>query len=260
MSSNKKTDFAAINHHMTDYKSLSRFEGAAKKMNNSNVTLKKIAVCGTQGQGKSTFIKDFISKFPMYSTPEETYRDFVKKENLSLNKGATKEVQEKILNFMIDQTMYNYGNKKMIFDRCPIDNLMYSMWSAEKGKTDIGDEFVEKSISLVRESLKFLDLIIFIPMTKHHTIPLIDDGVRDVDPIYVKEIDTLFKCYFSTYKKRVGNFFDFDDCPAIVEVYGDRNTRLKMAQFYINENGDAYGEENQILGAESLEDVISNLK
>lgn len=246
--------------HMTDFKNLSKFSHAATSVDKQNLKLKKIAVCGTQGQGKSTFIQDFIQKFPMYSTPEKTYRDFVKEKNLLLNKSATKEVQEQILNFMMDQLMYNYGNQKMIFDRCPIDNLMYSMWSAEKGESDIDDAFIEKCIPLVRESIKFLDLIIFIPMTQHHTVPLVDDGVRDIDPNYVKEIDTLFKCYFSTYKKRIGQFFDFDDCPAIVEVYGERNVRLKMAQLYINEEGNAYGEENAIMGAESLQDVLENLK
>jgi nicotinamide riboside kinase len=200
----------------------------AKKIDEANLNLKKIAVCGTQGQGKSTFIKDFVQKFPMYSTPEKTYREFVKENNLKLNREASKDVQEQILNFMVDQTMYNYGNnQKMIFDRCPIDNLMYSMWSAEKGNGDIDDSFIEKCIPIVRESLKFLDLIIFIPMTDSHKIELVADGVRDIDETYVKEIDALFKCYFQTYRKRIGNFFDFDNCPAIVEVFGDRDVRIR---------------------------------
>ena len=38
----------------------------------------RIAISGTANTGKSTFVKDFIKKWPSYSTPKTTYRDIMK--------------------------------------------------------------------------------------------------------------------------------------------------------------------------------------
>lgn len=51
---------------------------------------RKIAVIGPQNTGKSTFVKDFVNAFPEFKTPLETYRDVVKKNNIS-NKSAHRD-------------------------------------------------------------------------------------------------------------------------------------------------------------------------
>ena len=63
----------------------------------------KIAVVGTQCIGKSTYIKDFLKKWSMYSTPEKTYRDIVKEKNIPLNKLGDEHSQKIILDFLIEQ-------------------------------------------------------------------------------------------------------------------------------------------------------------
>ena len=81
---------------------------------------------GTQCIGKTTLIDDMILQWPQLSRPEKTYRDLIKEKKLPVNKNGTKESQEAILNFLVDEAMGNYGKKKMIFDRTPLDNLRIS--------------------------------------------------------------------------------------------------------------------------------------
>ena len=65
----------------------------------------RIAVSGTSCQGKTTLIKDFIKEWPMYSTPEKTYRDFINENNLPYSDNTNKEAQWSILNHIIDTIM-----------------------------------------------------------------------------------------------------------------------------------------------------------
>ena len=77
----------------------------------SSSKLKKVGIIGTQCVGKTTLITDFKEKWPVFESPTKSYRDLVKKKKLPLNKEATKESQEEILNFLIDEAMTNYGKK-----------------------------------------------------------------------------------------------------------------------------------------------------
>ena len=81
-----------------------------------NNKLKKIGIIGTQCIGKSTLIEDMMLQWPQLSKPERTYRDLVKEKNLPVNKNGTKESQEAILNFLVDEAMENVGKKKLVYD------------------------------------------------------------------------------------------------------------------------------------------------
>ena len=113
----------------------------------SYAKLNKIGIIGTQCIGKTTLVDDMLIQWPQLTRPEKTYRDLIKKKKLSINKEGNKKSQEAILNFLVDEAMANYGKKKMIFDRTPIDNLVYSLWLYEKGTSDIDEaDFIYISI------------------------------------------------------------------------------------------------------------------
>lgn len=208
---------------------------------------RKIAVSGTANQGKTTLISDILQTWPSFIQPDKTYRDVIKEKGLVINKLGTKESQKAILDFMVEQVTNNYGNKTVLFDRCPWDNLIYSLWLYETGKSDIDEAFIKYSIDQVKESCRYLDLILFIPMTKHHVVPIVPDGKREVDPVYIEEIDHLFKAVFQDWKQRTGGFFKPDDCAAIVEIFGPRDIRMEMLKLYINKEGDFFGEQDSLL-------------
>lgn len=216
----------------------------------------RIAISGTACQGKSTLIKDFLKEWDMYTTPEKTYRDYLTENNLPHSKETTKDTQWDILNFMVDTLQQYSKGDKVIFDRCPLDNMVYSLWAHEKDNSDLDSNFIKKCIPVVRESLRFLDVIFFIPITKAAPIKIVEDDLRDTDEEFITEIDNIFKGIERQYLEgqKASPFLPNEECPAIVEVFGNREQRLHMMRQYIDAEGDLLGENSSsILGEEVLD-------
>ena len=223
----------------------------------------RIAVSGTSCQGKTTLIKDFIKEWPMYSTPEKTYRDFINENNLPYSDNTNKDAQWSILNHIIDTIMESEKGDNVIYDRCPLDNIVYSLWAHEKGINDIDKKFIDKCIPVVRESLKFLDVIFFTPITKVGPVDLVDDGTRSINKEHVQEIDNIFKGMEQQYFQNLKGspFLPYDDCPAIVEIFGNERERVYLARQYIDAEGDLLGENNStILDPEEVTDMENILR
>ena len=119
--------------------------------------------------------------------------------------------------------------------------MVYSLWAHEKG--DLSKKFVDKCIPVVKESYRFLDIIFFTPLTRVHKVEIEEDGIRNTDPTYIKEVDNIFKTLLQYYYEDVGPFFIKDDKPAIIEIFGNRIERIEMAKLYLDADGDAMGEQ-----------------
>jgi predicted ATPase len=212
----------------------------------------RIAISGTACQGKTTFLNDFIKKWPKYTTPKNTYRDVIGKKKKHSSK-TTSKLQWDILNFMVDQLQECTADQHVIFDRCPLDNLVYSLWAHGKDKKGFEKDFIDKCIPVVRESLRFLDIIFFTPITKAAPIEIKDDTLRDTDKEYIEEIDHLFKAISQSYYQATSPFFVKDDRPALIEIFGQPNERIMMASMYLNENGDCYSEDDTLLDPNDID-------
>lgn len=196
----------------------------------------RIGVSGTQRVGKSTFVKDFLNVWKMYKVPEKRYSDFIEEKKLKLNKEGDEESQKFIRDFMIDQIIETKKEDYIIFDRTPLDNLVYTLWLSEKDV--ISNDFVIESIQTVKHSLCFFDLIIFLPICEN--IPVEERNHRDNDESFRIEINLFFKSLYEAYVKNSSVFFPFDTelgCPGIFEIYGDREERIRMMTNYINDKG-----------------------
>lgn len=213
----------------------------------------RIAISGTACQGKTTLINDFLKNWPSYSRSKESYRDLVKKEKLPLNKKVTKDSQWKVMNCLIDDLQSTSKEERIIFDRCPLDNLVYSMWSFETQSSDIDKEFIDKCIPLVCESMRHLDIIFFLPITKVSPVKVEQREGREIDENYNKEIDNIFKAIQRSYYTGKSPFFPKDDSPAIIEIFGSPEERVEMIKLYLNEKGDLIGEEQSVLSKENLD-------
>ena len=213
----------------------------------------RICITGTCGQGKSTFIKDFLEEWPSYTSPENTYRSFVKNEH---SKKGTKDMQWKILNTMVDEIQKYDKDSNVIFDRGPLDNLAHSMYLFEKGLGGIDEEFIKKTMKVCYETFKLLDIIFFIPITK-----VADDTIQDnekflaekekgiTDEEHRAEIDSILKaCKYDWDVNMASELFDPHDKPAIIEIFGNPIERVQMAKLYLNVDGDSIdGDINNIL-------------
>ena len=126
----------------------------------------RIAISGSACQGKTTLVKDILKNWPSYNRSNESYRKLLKEENIKINKEVDKDGQWKILNCLIDDIQHTEKGDKIIFDRCPLDNLVYSLWAEDKKSSDIDKASIDKCIPLVQESMKAIDIIFFLPITK----------------------------------------------------------------------------------------------
>ena len=213
----------------------------------SAIKLKKIGIIGTQCIGKSTLVDDMLLQWPMFKRPKKTYRDMVKEKGLPINKSGTKAAQEDILNFLIDEAMANYGKKKMVFDRTPLDNLVYSLWLYEKQVSDVDEAFIDKCVPLIRHALKFYSVIFYLPLCAENEVTVSEKEQREIDPVYRGEIGVLFDTLYKVWQKGGSRFFDADDCPPIIPLYGTPLERIAQIKLYITDAGEFYGEEDSLI-------------
>jgi hypothetical protein len=223
----------------------------------------RIAVVSTQNNGKTTLVDVFKKMWPMYKSPEKTYRDIIKEKNVPVNEQGTLEGQKIIQDALAEQALLTSTEKYSISDRIILDNLVYSLWLADKGKlgndTVTGD-FITKSILLTRETLKFYDVIFYLPLNPNIVIEDINDQrlvKRSIDPSYRIEIDELFQSCYEMYKTGNGVVFPTTDCPAVIELTGDLDDKIKTIKEYINDNGDLFETEKSVLS--EADDMLASL-
>jgi len=202
----------------------------------------KIAFMGTQCNGKSTLIKEFIKRWPMYKEVKSTYRKLIKTGKVTNNEEGTADSQKAILNAIIDDTQNATakGDDFLVFDRCVIDNIVYSLWLNEKGK--VSDEFIMDTKHIAFQAIKMFDIIFYIPLREEITI--VPKKGRALDPIYRQEIDNLFRAVVGTYEKNQGIFFPREDCPAVITLEGPPDLRIEQIPMYIKPSGKFFHEED----------------
>lgn len=226
----------------------------------------RIAFSGTANTGKTTLVKDFLTVWPMYSTPEKSYRDLIVDDNIQHSKHVTKQGQKAILDFMVEQMKGKTPEDNVVYDRCPLDNIVYSMWANDRGTSDISDKFISKCIKQVRESLKDLDIIFWVPYNER--IAIAHDNMRETDKEYITEINNIFEVIYNQYlynDKFV--LFDKEDRPAIIPIFSsDRIMRIKDIANYIDLSGDVVEPDDSwmqelqnVAGAEDVQEAVQDL-
>jgi hypothetical protein len=213
----------------------------------------RIAISGSACQGKTTLIDDFLKQWPNYKRSPESYRKLIRKKGAKINKEGTKESQWTILNSMFDDLQNTSKDDYIIYDRCCLDNLVYSLWHNAKQTSNIDDEFIKKCIPIVQQSMHFLDIIFFLPITRVAPVPITPKKHRETDPEYIKEIDNIFKVIsHGLNASGKSPFFPDEDRPPIIEIFGNPQERVEMIKLYLNADGDLIDEEQGILSPENI--------
>jgi hypothetical protein len=190
----------------------------------------RIAVSGTHSVGKSTLVADIRQQFGEFVHEEEPYRALRDFYPIKFGKESTRYCNG-IQCFYNISRVQQYGSSRdhVIFDRCPVDYLAYSIYTAHHRQTDLDTAFVESLVKPVRDSLRFLDVLVFVPVTRKHPIHLEDDGIRLVDKEYRWEVDRHFK---RLYRDALYELFD-DKGPRLVEVTGAREERIAQLRPFL---------------------------
>lgn len=220
----------------------------------------RIAFSGTANTGKTTLLKNFLTVWQQYSTPLKTYRDIITENNFNHSSQTTVETQSKILDFMIDQLQQTSKDDKIVFDRCPLDNLAYSLWAHANNIEGFDKKYIDSVITLTRESLRHLDIIFLLRYDPK--IPVVDDSLRDTDIQYIQEVDNIFAAlkaqYDNNYESDV--FFPKNDSPGFIELPTSMQRRVDIVAEYITPEGELYGEEDSILNPKNLDTLEQLVK
>ncbi len=209
----------------------------------------RIAFSGAACTGKTTTLNTFLQKWTGYKTPEETYRSLISENNHS--KKTDKKLQKAILEFMLNQQKQYTAHDKVAFDRCGLDNIVYTIWALDKGKKGFTDAFTNECIELVKESMRHLDIIFW--CSRDLMGPAESNNVRETDPTYISETDNIFRAIYSQLQTSgVSPFFPPNDSPALIELKGDLNERIDLVSMYVNEDGNMYGEEQSLVNMDEI--------
>ena len=223
----------------------------------------RISISGTAHSGKSTLLDSFLHTWKNYESPKQTYRDLLKEESLDHSSKTTPKTQERILDFMIDQLQEHDKDSKVAYDRCPLDNIAYTMWCNEKGKKGFTREFVAKQIKLMRESMRYLDIIFLCRYNQQYGDTTENNNeLREKDSSYIKEVDNIL---YSLYQQWMQNpeadiFFPKEDTPCIIVLPDDQQQRIDLIAEYIDPLGEQYSEEESILNPQNLNELENLVK
>lgn len=185
----------------------------------------RIAVSGTHFMGKSTLIEDFIKKHPDYKCEIEPYYKLQDEKTMELSLEPSLDSLLEQLGYSIEQLNKHANECNIIFDRCPIDFIAYAMCVTDQDSIDINDNEISEKFPEVKEALNNLDLIVFLPIIKEHLIEYTEEN-----PAYRKAAD---KCFKKIYREDICDIFPRYDHPKIIEILGDRLTRIKKLESYL---------------------------
>ncbi len=185
----------------------------------------RIAISGTHFIGKSTLIEDFIKKNPHYKCESEPYYKLQDEESMELSLEPSLDNLLEQLEYSINRLNECENEDNIIFDRCPVDFLAYAMCVLDQDLIDINDSEVSERFPEMKEALSHLDLIVFLPITKENPIEYTEEN-----PTYRKEADENFK---KIYWDEICDIFPEYDPPKIIEISGDRITRIKQLESYL---------------------------
>lgn len=216
----------------------------------------RIAFSGAACTGKTTTLNAFLQRWPQYKVPQPTYRSLIVEDNHS--KKTSKKIQREILEFMVKQQSEYTPHDKVVYDRCPLDNLVYTMWAYDKNKKGFNDKYVQDSMSLVGKGMRSLDIIFL--MTRDLMGPVEFNSKRETDPEYIQETDNIFKAISKQYTEGKCVFFPPNDSPALIEISGTVQERLEQIAMYVTEDGNMYGEEQSLINTEEIQKMENLLR
>ena len=188
-----------------------------------------VGVIGTQNTGKSTFIKDIISKYQDTDSKFQTvgcdYRKKIEEAGLQINRNGNLRCQKIIFDTLIEQLdiIKGMGDGNYITDRSPIDAYAYTVYLYRHNpELGIKQSDLDEMLDKVRESIKTYDKIIYIDVNNCDNVQVVDDRFRDTNLEYRNEVDSIFKETFNLLGE------DVMKNRLVSEIMGSRESRVNM--------------------------------
>jgi hypothetical protein len=117
----------------------------------------RIAISGTHGVGKSTFINEFLRRYPEFAHEPEPYTVLVEDLGEEFSAEPCVEDFQRQLEFNIERLSQHAADENVIYERCPVDFLAYIHALDPKG--------AEALLESIIKAMQHLDLIVYLPFT-----------------------------------------------------------------------------------------------
>jgi GTPase SAR1 family protein len=217
----------------------------------------RLAISGTAHSGKTTLLKSFLHTWNDYESPIISYRDILKEKQLDHSKETTPETQSVILDHLVDTVQGYKIDDTVIFDRCPLDALVYTLWAHDKGLEGFDKDFVTNQIAMCRESMRSLDIIFLSRFDESQQVKAKKDGTRETDVNFIKEVDNIFYTVYMQYMSNPTSdvFFPNGDSPTMILLPSHGQARVDIIAEYVTPEGTMYGEEESILNPDNLSEL-----
>lgn len=186
----------------------------------------RIAVSGTHCIGKTTLINDFINSHPEYHSEIEPYYTLQEEQGITFSEDPSLDCMLTQLDYSLLRLEALSTQKNFILDRCPVDFIAYALAILENEDANISDSIISDKFDEVKNTLRNLDLIVFLPITKDVPIIHMDDD----EIAFRKNVDKAFK---KIYRDEILDIFPGYQQPKIVEIEGSRQTRMNILESYL---------------------------
>ena len=214
----------------------------------------RIAIIGVPGLGEERLQNMFHKQWSMY--------EYVK---FSDESESTKSLEEDYIDTahkMLEQIQkYTKFDDCVLFESIPLELLISAVINNEAG--DVSDECVKKLFEISFKALNDLDCVFIVPKSKYNAVE--DENMQQttIDD-YGKLYDMIIHAYgYGTSCP----FFNPNNCPGFIEIFGTDEQKMELFKQYIDENGKLI-EGNiqkllpteQVEGEELLKDAINDQK
>ncbi len=175
----------------------------------------RIAVTGTHGTGKSTFIDDITAAHPRFESVAEPYWLLAQQGLPSADGASVPDLERQLAESC--RLIAGHAGGDVIFDRCPLDFIAY----LEVVSTGEGYEWLPggRELAAIGKALARLDAVIFVPLVTPDEIALSIELPR-LRSLVDRRLKTML---------REDDLVLLHDGPRIVEVCGSRQRRVATA-------------------------------
>jgi hypothetical protein len=124
----------------------------------------RVAIAGSHSVGKTTLISGFLSLHPEYVHEPEAFETLADDVELTESGAPTPDGLALLLNYTLATVEGCAGQERVIFERSPLDYLAYATASVGAWHPEEVRGFLRAQRLRVRESLRHLDLIAYLPI------------------------------------------------------------------------------------------------
>ena len=134
----------------------------------------RVAVSGTHCCGKSTLIDVFLLAHPDFTHEPEPYTVLVEDYGEVFAAEPSLDDFYRQLEFNIDRLRRYQSGQRVIFERSPVDFLAYMLALNDVRRGEDAARLIERSLGMVMDSIRLLDLIVFLPLRDEDDIAMSD--------------------------------------------------------------------------------------